>query len=271
MNSPHLPHLTPASLVGRRFAPDAFGPVKVALIGYCPPAAILESYRPRCFEEQHFIHVSPDSVRVLSHNGRQYLSLAHVYGGPVSSSTVEELAYYGIELILAYGLAGGLGTKDLKMGAFYAVNDAFVADGTTRHYSSNSIIAADRQLVAQTHDSWMGRNARAALVNVRAATGDAIYRENDLLLDRFRAEGCDIVNLDSAHLYAVSTDNAAGRTIRAIQCGVISDIVTGGSNFKSESTLSAMLAKGDQGLNPLSLTSEIVSFYIESLLPALGY
>lgn len=90
--------------MGSRFEADVFGSAKVALTGYCRPASILESYKPRRVGEQHFIHVSPDSKHLLSHNGRQYLSLVHVYGGPVSSSTVEELAYYGIEMILAYGL-----------------------------------------------------------------------------------------------------------------------------------------------------------------------
>lgn len=271
MNNPKAPHLTPAKLVGRRFAPDVFGPVKVALIGYCPPPPALENYHPRRFEEQHFIHVSPDSVRMLRNDGREYLSLAHVYGGPVSSSTVEELAYYGIELILAYGLAGGLGTKGLKMGAFYLVEDALAADGTTRHYSQDRIVSANRQLVSQTQARWIKSDASPPIVTVRAATGDAIYREDDKLLDSFRREGCDIVNLDSAHLYAASSENAAGRQIRTVQCGVISDIVTGGPSPVSESTLSAMLANGDQGLNPLTMTGKIVSFYIESLLPSLGY
>ena len=94
------PHLTPRSLVGQRFASDVFGGIKVALIGYCPPPAALDRYQPKRVEDQHFIHVSQDSVRILTHGIARFLSLAHVYGGPVSSATVEELAYYGIDVIL---------------------------------------------------------------------------------------------------------------------------------------------------------------------------
>lgn len=268
-NAKH-PHLTPQSLVGLRFPRETFGgDVKIALVGYCPPPTALDRYAPQRVDDQHFIHVSPDSVRLLTHGDRRVLSLAHVYGGPVSSATVEELAYYGIEVILAYGLAGGLGTKGLAMGDFYLVADAFAADGTTRHYADESVIAADHSLRDRALGLWRQENGR--IIPVRAATGDAIYREDDAMLERFRAEGCDIVNLDTAHLYAVSRNNAEGRMIRTIQCGVISDVVASGPHAGSESTLSAMLAKGNIGLNPLERTGDIVAWYIEQLAPALGY
>ncbi|PHY22838.1 hypothetical protein [Caulobacter sp. BP25] len=260
------PHLTPQSLVGRRFPPDVFGDVKVALVGYCPPPSALARYQPERVEGQHFIHVSPDSVRLLSHGGRKFLSLAHVYGGPVSSSTAEELAYYGIELVLAYGLAGGLGTGDLGMGDFYLAEDTLAADGTTPHYTGARILRADQALVDAALELWPGPTS---LKPVRVATGDAIYREYDPMLEAYRLEGCDIVNLDCAHLYAAARINSSGRAMRAIQCGVISDVVPAGPEAQSSSTLSAMLAGGEAGLNPLERTGDIVSFFIETLTPAL--
>ncbi len=259
-----VPHLTPRSLVGERFGSDVFGDIRMALVGYCPPPARLERYNPQRVGDQHFIHVSPDSVRILSHAGQRLLSLAHVYGGPVSASTVEELAYYGIETILAYGLAGGLGSKGLEMGDFYLVEDAFAADGTTRHYSSEPVVAADGGLRELILGSWPG-----AITPVRAATGDAIYREDDAMLEGFRAEGCDIVNLDSSHLFAASLNNAEGRRVRTIQCGVISDVVSAEPGAGSESTLSTMLSGGAGGFNPLERTGDIVAYYIEQLAPRL--
>ena len=255
-------HLTPKSLVGERFGPDVFGDVSIALIGYCPPPQAIDEYAPERVADQHFIHVSPDSVRILSHGGRRFLSLAHVYGGPVSSATVEELAYYGIDTILAYGLAGGLGTKNLAMGDFYRVDTAYAFDGTTPHYSGDKIVSADAGLRTTIAGLWPG------MTGVQAGTGDAIYRESDALLDSYRVAGCDIVNLDSAHLFAASLANSAGRNIRTIQCGVLSDIVSG--TAQSESTLGAMLSTtGATGLNPLERTGDIVRFYIETLAPRL--
>jgi len=63
------PHLTPRSLVGERFGADVFGGIRVAMIGYCPPPSALSRYSPQRVSDQHFIHVSPDSVRILSHAG----------------------------------------------------------------------------------------------------------------------------------------------------------------------------------------------------------
>ncbi len=255
-------HLTPKSLVGERFGADVFGDIRIALIGYCPPPKALDAYAPQRVTDQHFIHVSPDSVRILSHGGRRFLSLAHVYGGPVSSATVEELAYYGIDTILAYGLAGGLGTKSLTMGDFYRVDTAYAFDGTTPHYSGDKIVSADAVLRDQIAGLWPD------MAGVQAGTGDAIYRESDALLDRYRAVGCDIVNLDSAHLFAASLTNSAGKRIRTIQCGVLSDIVSGDAS--SESTLGTMLSTtGAAGLNPLEKTGDIVRFYVETLAPRL--
>jgi uridine phosphorylase len=259
-------HLTPKALVGGRFGPDVFSGIRIALVGYCPPPGALDAYAPQRVADQHFIHLSPDSVRLLSHGGIRFLSLAHVYGGPVSSSTVEELAYYGIDIILAYGLAGGLGNKKLAMGDFYRVDTARTFDGTTPHYTGDKIVASDPGLRDAIATLWP-TISREPMTSVQAATGDAIYRESDAVLDDYRAQGCDIVNLDSAHLFAASVTNSAGRHIQTIQCGVLSDIVSG---TDSESTLGTMLsATGASGLNPLEKTGDIVRFYVETLAPRL--
>ncbi|MBL8165177.1 MAG: hypothetical protein JNJ61_24560 [Anaerolineae bacterium] len=263
------PHLTPAKLVGQRFPRDTFGNTRIALVGYCPPPAVLQQYNPIPTSDQYFIHVTPDSVKRLSHNGVEFLSLVHVYGGPVSASTVEELAYYGIDYILAYGLAGGLGTKDLKMGDFYLVETALVADGTTPHYTYTPLIAADETLRLNVLKLWPDSDS-GTMTPVQAYTGDAIYREDNRLLDEARQSGCDIINLDSSHLYAVSRINSEGKVVRAIECGVISDVTSGSADAEWDSTLSVMLVGGDtSSMNPLALTGHIVEFYIERLAPVL--
>ncbi len=264
-----LYHLTPQNLVGQRFRRDVFGDVRIALVGYCPPPAVFSNYAREKVREQHFIHLSPNSIRIVSHENRRFLSLAHVYGGPVSSATIEELAFYGIEFVLAYGLAGGLGTKNLSMGDFYLVESALAADGTTRHYSGEAVQSADKSLCSAVREHWQ-RSHSEPLTPVRAATGDAIYRESDAMLDEFRQQNCDIINLDSSHLFAAANTNSAGHVIRAVQCGVLSDIVTRDGAGASETTLSIMLsANAGADFNPLEKTGDIVRFYIEELAPQL--
>jgi uridine phosphorylase len=262
------PHLTPSKLIGERFEPNFFKPARIALVGYCPPPATLLRYQPQKLKKQPFIHVPAESASTFQCGGISFLSLTHVYGGPVSASTVEELAYFQFDYILAYGLAGGLGTKGLKMGDFYLVESARVADGTTPHYTREKIVRCDRSLkVAALKHAPL--TPLAGVKSVRAITGDAIYRETDRYLDRARNQGCDIVNLDTSHLYAVARHNHSGRIVKTIECGVISD-VTEGKGKEWKSTLSTVLtSEKTEGVNPLELTGKIVEWYVERLAPAL--
>ena len=263
-----LPHLTPEKLIGEKFASDTFGSTRIALVGYCPPPSVLKKFKPTKSEDQYFIHVSRDSVETFTHNGISFLSLFHIYGGPVSASTVEELAYFGIDYVLAYGLAGGLGTKGLRMGDYYLVESAFATDGTTPHYTKESVTKCDAFLKKKVMQHAIGTPLET-IKAVRAITGDAIYQEHDGYLEKGRKKSCDIVNLDSAHLFAAAKHNNSRKKIKAIECGVISD-VTLGKGKAWESTLSAVLtSKNNQTLNPLDLTGNIVEYYVKTLAPAL--
>lgn len=259
-----IPHLTPSNLVGLRFGKDTFKDIRIALVGYCPRPDILDKYNTRNTTDQFFIHVPPSNVQICSHNGIKFFSIAHVYGGPVSSALIEELAYYGVKYVLAYGLAGGLGTKKQKMGDFYIVEKALALDGTTRHYSDDKLISSNDFLNSKIKELAKKTNL-PKLVPVQALTDDAIYREYEEDLNSAKDKGCDIVNCDSSHLFAVS--NAVG--IMSTECGVISDVAESDGK-KWDSTLSVMLSTADKTeLNPLALTGKIVEFYVEILMPAL--
>ncbi len=259
-----MPHLTPATLVGRRFRRDTFQNITVALVGYCPPPQCLDTYDLRNTSDQYFIHVPPASVQIGHHNGIEFLSFAHVYGGPVSSALIEELAYYGIEYVLAYGLAGGLGTKALEMGDFYIVERALPLDGTTPHYTDDKLIPSDEFLNSKIGE-MANKTGFPELVPVQAMTADAIYREYDQDLDHAREQGCDIVNCDSSHLFAVSREVG----IRSTECGVVSDVAKGGGE-EWNSTLSAMLSSSDEGAqDPIVSVGKIAEFYVQVLVPEL--
>ena len=255
-----IPHLTPKSLVGRRFAPDTFKGITVALVGFCPRPSRLDCYHPQPTVDQYFIHVTPASVEVCAYGGMRFLSISHVYGGPVASALIEELAYFGIKYLLAYGLAGGLGTKQLQMGDFYLVKTALAMDGTTPHYTDDKLIQSDADLNAKIGE-FAESAAGIKMTPVQASTSDAIYREYDRDLEYAKNQGCDIVNCDSSHLFAVS--KAVG--IKSTQCGVISDVAMGeGEDWESE--LSAMLTPGENAQDPIALVGQIVKFYVEDLI-----
>jgi uridine phosphorylase len=258
------PHLTPQTLVGRQFGRDTFKEIEVALVGYCPRPRCLDQYDPRETTSQYFIHIPPSSVQICRHNDVGFLSIAHVYGGPVSSALVEELAYYGIKYILAYGLAGGLGTKSLKMGDVYIIEKALATDGTTPHYTGDKLIASDESLNARIKELAKDMGF-PEITPVQALTGDAIYREYDEYLDFGKQNECDIVNCDSSHLFAVSREVG----IRSTECGVLSDVAQGRGE-EWQSTLSGMLSAADRSaLDPMERVGKIVEFYAEVLIHAL--
>jgi uridine phosphorylase len=258
------PHLTPQKLVGRTFGRNTFNQITVALVGYCPRPRCLDQYDPREAANQYFIHVPPSNVQICRHNNEEFLSITHVYGGPVSSALIEELAYYGIKYVLAYGLAGGLGTKSLKMGDFYIVEKALAMDGTTPHYTGERLIASDESLNFKIKE-LAKETGFPKITPVQALTADAIYREYDEDLEFARENGCDIVNCDSSHLFAVSRDVH----IRSTECGVLSDAAQG-SGEEWESTLSGMLsAEASTMQDPMALAGKIVEFYAEVLIPEL--
>lgn len=258
------PHLTPTRLIGRRFASSTFAGITVALVGYCPRPSVLDRYQPRDTSEQYFIHVPPASVQICSHAGIPFLSIVHVYGGPVSAALIEELAYYGVTDVLAYGLAGGLGVAGQQLGDYYLVERALVADGTSPHYTAEPVVASDPAL-----NALITAQARAAglpaLHPVQALTDDAIYREYDDELAAARARGCAIVNCDSAHLFAVS--QAVG--IRSTECGVLTEVARP-DGAEWDSSLAVMLTASESGVpDPLTQVGRIVALYAETVLPAL--
>ena len=255
------PHLTPANLVGRQFSPDTFKGITVALVGYCPRLHILDKYNPMDTNDQYFIHVPPESVKICDHNGIEFLSIYHVYGGPVSSALIEELAYYGIKYILAYGLAGGLGTQNLKMADFYIVESALAMDGTTPHYTEDKLILSDGSLNSRIKE-LADKSGLPELMPVQALTVDAIYREYEPNIKDAREKGCDIVNCDSSHLFAVS--RSVG--IKSTECGLISDVVKSGEE-EWKSSLSAMLSSKDvDAQDPLVLLGKMAEFYVKVLI-----
>jgi uridine phosphorylase len=258
------PHLIPEKTVGmcipRNFYRDRN--ITIAFIGFCPPPARMH-LRPESEPEprrrdiggsrivfpqekesgariQQFIHLSPDSVSLLkiypgeNRKSITVLSLCHVYGSCVTTAIVEELAYYGIRYVLAYGYAGALQHSSLAVGDWFLVGSALARDGATKYYTTDEIVPADREFIRLILQSLLGESDETCRFHVvRALTDDVIYRERPSLLKEAEENGCQIANCDSSHLYA------ACRTvgIQVIECGIVSnvdghddlgDVITGG-------------------------------------------
>lgn len=149
------------------------------------------------------------------------------------------------------------------MGNYYLVESALAWDGTTPHYTLEKRIFCDPGLKTAILEA--SPDSLPGMQPVQAVTGDAIYREYDPELQAAREQGCDIINCDSSHLYAVS--RAVG--LLSVECGVISD-VTRRPGEKWDSDLSKMLTGGKaQASDPMDRVGNILRFYVEELLALL--
>lgn len=259
------PHLTPEKVLGSVFSKDTFKDIKVAIVGYCPPAPILQKYNPVNLTDQYFFLVPSQCVQVCTHNCIKFLSISHIYGGAPSSAVVEDLAYYGIKYILAYGFAGGLGTKGVKKGDLYLVNASLVRDGTTPHYTKEEVVYPDSWLNQKILSTAHENSSLGNIHSLQVMTDDAIYQEYEADLDEAVAHDCDIVNLDCSHLFAVS--KYVG--IAATQFGVISNAREIASEEKTEDLANTLISEDTSPENPLIRVNDIVQFYVETLLPKL--
>jgi uridine phosphorylase len=217
-------------------------------VGFCPRPARLDRYDPRKTTIQYFVHVAPHSVELCHFEDHTFLSIHDVYGGPVASALIEELAYYGVRNVLAYGLAGGI---TAKLGQCFMVDAAVGQDGTSKQYTADT---TSIQCNPELRDKIMHDDRAPSMTPLRAVTTDAIYREYAADL---RRSLCDIVNCDSSHLYAVS--QVVG--IRAIECGVVSNTIDGAGND--------LLALSVGQHTPMTKVNDIVRYYVEILLPEL--
>jgi uridine phosphorylase len=259
------PHLTPEKVLGKAFPKDVFKDIRVAIVGYCPPAPILQKYTPVNLTDQYFFLVPSCCVHVCTHNGIKFLSISHIYGGAPSSAVVEDLAYYGIKYILAYGFAGGLGTKGVQKGDLYLVNASLANDGTTPHYTKEKVVYPDAWLNQKILDVAHKKTSLGNIHLLTALTNDAIYQEYESELDEAVANNCDIVNLDCSHLFAAS--KLVG--VAATQFGVVSNAREVAGDEKTDDLANTLISEDVSPQNPLTRVNDVVQFYVETLLPEL--
>ena len=134
-----------------------------------------------------------------------------LWGGPQAAILVEELSELGVPCVIGYGAAGSL-DPSLPHGSQLAVASALPTDGTSKHYGAGPF-APDQALLERVPSA----------THVTAATVDAVYRETPELVDAWRSQGAQVVNMEAAPFYAAA--EVCG--IRAVWIGHVSDLLIG--------------------------------------------
>jgi len=141
------------------------------------------------------------------------------WGGPQAAIVVEELAAMGVKQLVGYGAAGAI-RGDLPRGTQLLVSSAPGTDGTSKIYHPTaSPVRGSRTLGNQAQEA--ARQLGYALVEVSAATTDALYRETKEAVAAWRAVGAEVVTMEVGAFYA--TAKACG--VRSLWLGFVSDVL----------------------------------------------
>ncbi|HAL16983.1 MAG TPA: hypothetical protein DCP32_09595 [Anaerolineaceae bacterium] len=146
--------------------------------------------------------IGPNPLYVLDHNNARVLVAHPGVGAPLAAGFLEEIIALGINRFI---VTGGCGVLDHGIAAGHpvVVTGAVRDEGTSYHYlppsrevtaspPASAVLEAvlkERGLEYRTGKTW---------------TTDAIYRETARRRDRRVAEGCSIVEMEAAALFAVA-------------------------------------------------------------------
>jgi len=124
-----------------------------------------------------------------------------LWGGPQTAILVEEMACFGVCAVIGFGVAGSL-VPELSRGTQIVAVTGTVTDGTSRAYTDLAEVTGDATLSSLL--VHVARDLNIELLPVKVATVDALYRETDADVRRWRAGGAVAINMETAPLYAAS-------------------------------------------------------------------
>jgi purine-nucleoside phosphorylase len=142
------------------------------------------------------------------------------WGGPQTAFVVEELAYIGVDTIIGIG-AGGSIDPDIPKGSQVVARTAILTDGTSKAYSDQARIKGNPLLCSLALSA--GQLLSTSVHPVRTVTTDAIYRETEADVHTWISLGGQIVNMETAALYAASEICR----INSLWIGHVSDCMVG--------------------------------------------
>lgn len=146
--------------------------------------------------------VGPNPIYMLEHNGMNMLVVHPGVGAPLAAGFLEEVIALGVRQFI---VCGGCGVLDHGIAAGHPVviTSAVRDEGTSYHYLPPSReVAASPQGITALESVLKERGVDYRLG--KSWTTDAIYRETRQRRDQRVAEGCSIVEMEAAALFAVA-------------------------------------------------------------------
>lgn len=138
-----------------------------------------------------------------------------IWGGPQAAILLEELTHFGVKYAVGYGAAGSIDTA-CKRGQQIVIDSALPTDGTSGIYREGELLP-DSGLLSLTRKA--AEKLSCGIQCVTAATVDALYRETDTLVEEWRKQGAQVVNMETSPFYAAASECG----VKSVWIGHVSD------------------------------------------------
>jgi uridine phosphorylase len=144
----------------------------------------------------------PHPLYEISHQNRRLAFFHPGIGAPLAASLLEEVIAFGCRKFIACGGCGVL-EKDIAVGHLIVVSGAVRDEGVSYHYLPPSReVVANPAAVAALSETL--NNHSIPYLTGKTWTTDAPYRETPDKIKARKAEGCLVVDMESAGMMAVA-------------------------------------------------------------------
>lgn len=255
-------HLTPKKLLGSVAFPPEWAAAQIAFVCFTPFPNGFKNYVKQVAQQRYFLHSPNTEVRLCQFENIPFIVISEVYGFEVGATTVEELVHYGFRHIIAVGYVGAfcgapvgqpfIATEtmsDLPLAAHYGINEFVQCKPTIDLYNLVNSCITDKKW--GYYSVW---------------TSNSIYRESQQIIQKMRKQGCDVVNMDTLSIYAVTPVCAqnAQRKVSCIYVGTVTDSKGVETEEWSSDLIEAVKRKT---VHP---HDELIKFMVEIVLPRLN-
>lgn len=182
----------------------------------CMRADILRSLRWR-FRLKKIARTLGDIHLVNSTRGRVGVLSDFGIGAPALVAFVEEMIAWGVKRFILLSWGGAL-SSSVNEGSIVLVEKAIRDEGVSHHYlPPEKYIRAEGAFIQNVASQLSERNIKFTFG--AAWTTDAPYRETKAEVERYRAENVQVVEMETAGLYAL----AKARNVQAASIVIAAD------------------------------------------------
>jgi purine-nucleoside phosphorylase len=152
------------------------------------------------FEKKLIYGISSEHTHLKIYKNKKILVLEQlIWGGPQTAIILEELSFLNIPLFLGIGACGSIANKISK--GTIVINDVAVStDGTSKYYSKADEIEINKDL----KEKLLNFAKENKIHFVKSATIDALYQETEELVNDYKKQGIEIINMESSPFYSVA-------------------------------------------------------------------